>query len=132
MPLAPAAADESTPLVRDMRPSYTLGMTRARLRLIRNPETDDLFGFMGLCAPHSAFELLGQGSATHVKILGYCFYVGVLSCVFGLPLLLTTFGRLHGAYEGQLRSEVNNSLIIVKFFHKIQNFRQISDLFSQI
>ena len=31
-----------------------------------------------------------------------------------------------------LRSEVNNSLIIVKFFHKIQNFRQISDLFSQI
>ena len=32
----------------------------------------------------------------------------------------------------QLRSEVNNSLIIVNFFHKIQNFRQISDLFSQI
>ena len=31
-----------------------------------------------------------------------------------------------------LRSEVNNSLIIVNFFHKIQNFRQISDLFSQI
>ena len=31
-----------------------------------------------------------------------------------------------------LRSEVNNSLIIVIFFHKIQNFRQISDLFSQI
>ena len=33
---------------------------------------------------------------------------------------------------GRLRSEVNNSLIIVNFFHKIQNFRQISDLFSQI
>ena len=32
----------------------------------------------------------------------------------------------------RLRSEVNNSLIIVNFFHKIQNFRQISDLFSQI
>ena len=32
----------------------------------------------------------------------------------------------------QVRSEVNNSLIIVNFFHKIQNFRQISDLFSQI
>ena len=31
-----------------------------------------------------------------------------------------------------VRSEVNNSLIIVNFFHKIQNFRQISDLFSQI
>ena len=31
-----------------------------------------------------------------------------------------------------IRSEVNNSLIIVNFFHKIQNFRQISDLFSQI
>ena len=31
-----------------------------------------------------------------------------------------------------LRREVNNSLIIVNFFHKIQNFRQISDLFSQI
>ena len=30
------------------------------------------------------------------------------------------------------RREVNNSLIIVNFFHKIQNFRQISDLFSQI
>ena len=36
------------------------------------------------------------------------------------------------AAEAQLRSEVNNSLIIVNFFHKIQNFRQISDLFSQI
>jgi len=32
----------------------------------------------------------------------------------------------------RVRSEVNNSLIIVNFFHKIQNFRQISDLFSQI
>ena len=32
----------------------------------------------------------------------------------------------------RLRSEVNNSLTIVNFFHKIQNFRQISDLFSQI
>ena len=31
-----------------------------------------------------------------------------------------------------LRREVNNSLIIVNNFHKIQNFRQISDLFSQI
>ena len=31
-----------------------------------------------------------------------------------------------------VRSEVNNSLTIVNFFHKIQNFRQISDLFSQI
>ena len=30
------------------------------------------------------------------------------------------------------RREVNNSLIIVNFFHKIQNFWQISDLFSQI
>ena len=29
-----------------------------------------------------------------------------------------------------VRREVNNSLIIVNFFHKIQNFRQISDLFS--
>ena len=34
--------------------------------------------------------------------------------------------------ERSLRSEVNNSLIIVNFFHKIQNFRQSSDLFSQI
>ena len=34
--------------------------------------------------------------------------------------------------EAALRSEVNNSLIIVNFFHKIQNFRQLSDLFSQI
>ena len=34
--------------------------------------------------------------------------------------------------ERGLRSEVNNSLIIVNFFHKIKNFRQISDLFSQI
>ena len=34
--------------------------------------------------------------------------------------------------EPVLRSEVNNSLIIVNFFHKIQNFRQISDLISQI
>ena len=32
----------------------------------------------------------------------------------------------------ELWSEVNNSLIIVNFFHKIQNFRQNSDLFSQI
>ena len=32
----------------------------------------------------------------------------------------------------RLRSDVNNSLIIVNFFHKIQNFWQISDLFSQI
>ena len=35
----------------------------------------------------------------------------------------------------RVRREVNNSLIIVNFlnfFHKIQNFRQISDLFSQI
>ena len=31
-----------------------------------------------------------------------------------------------------VRSEVNISLIIVNFFHKIQNFRPISDLFSQI
>ena len=31
-----------------------------------------------------------------------------------------------------LRSEVNNSLLNSEFFHKIQNFRQISDLFSQI
>ena len=31
-----------------------------------------------------------------------------------------------------VRSEVNNSLIIVNFFHKIQNFRQIFYLFSQI
>ena len=37
-----------------------------------------------------------------------------------------------GDHAGLLRSEVNNSLIIVNFFHKIQNFRQISDLFSQI
>ena len=50
------------------------------------------------------------------------------------PLLLF----LHGAAERgdsddpEVRSEVNNSLIIVNFFHKIQNFRQISDLFSQI
>ena len=34
--------------------------------------------------------------------------------------------------HSRLRSEVNNSLIIVNNFHKIQNFRQISDLFSQI
>ena len=34
--------------------------------------------------------------------------------------------------DAELRSEVNNSLKIVNFFHKIQNFRQISDLFSQI
>ena len=31
-----------------------------------------------------------------------------------------------------VRSEVNNSLLNSEFFHKIQNFRQISDLFSQI
>ena len=35
-------------------------------------------------------------------------------------------------HELRVRSEVNNSLTIVNFFHKIQNFRQISDLFSQI
>ena len=40
--------------------------------------------------------------------------------------------RALGASPSALRSEVNNSLIIVNFFHKIQNFRQISDLFSQI
>ena len=34
--------------------------------------------------------------------------------------------------ECSLRSEVNNSLITVNFFHKIQNFTQISDLLSQI
>ena len=34
--------------------------------------------------------------------------------------------------EALVRSEVNNSLTIVNFFHNIQNFRQISDLFSQI
>ena len=41
--------------------------------------------------------------------------------------------RRRAADDGSLlRSEVNNSLIIVNFFHKIQNFRQISNLFSQI
>ena len=40
--------------------------------------------------------------------------------------------RITAKLEAGLRSEVNNSLIIVNFFHKIQNFRQISDLFSQI
>ena len=40
--------------------------------------------------------------------------------------------RRRMAAEARLRSEVNNSLIIVNFFHRIQNFRQISDLFSQI
>ena len=34
--------------------------------------------------------------------------------------------------EAGIRSEVNNSLIIVNNFHKLQNFRQLSDLFSQI
>ena len=37
-----------------------------------------------------------------------------------------------GVVDCFLRREVNNSLTIVNFFHKIQNFRQISDLFSQI
>merc|ERR1719261_814664 len=39
---------------------------------------------------------------------------------------------LQRATVQRLRREVNNSLIIVNFFHKIQNFRQISDLFSGI
>ena len=38
-------------------------------------------------------------------------------------------GDAFAAALASLRSEVNNSLIIVNFFHKIQNFRQISDLF---
>ena len=41
-------------------------------------------------------------------------------------------GQPDAVEDARLRSEVNNSLIIVNFFHKIQNFRQISDLFSQI
>ena len=40
-------------------PSYALGMARARLRLIRDPDTDEPYFFMGLCAPHAAFTLLG-------------------------------------------------------------------------
>ena len=64
------------------------------------------------------------------------------SPVLALAQLLA--GRAQGAQDRRLclragpcllkglRSEVNNSLIIVNFFHKIQNFRQISDLFSQI
>ena len=41
-------------------------------------------------------------------------------------------GNSWGSVLWLLRSEVNNSLTIVNFFHRIQNFRQISDLFSQI
>ena len=41
-------------------------------------------------------------------------------------------GRARSLDAFHVRSEVNNSLIIVNFFHKIQKFRQISDLFSQI
>ena len=54
----------------------------------------------------------------------------------GLRALLAHAAAVHDPHPfraaARLRSEVNNSLIIVNFFHKIQNFRQISDLFSQI
>ena len=47
-------------------------------------------------------------------------------------VLKATRELLNKRKEDLLRREVNYSLIIVNFFHKIQNFRQISDLFSQI
>ena len=69
-------------------PSYALGMARARLRLIRDPDTDEPYFFMGLCAPHAAFTLLGQGTSCHVQLLMYAFYFALASLAFAIPLLL--------------------------------------------
>ena len=83
----PRMATEATPLV-EAGPSLTLAMLRARLRLVRNPETDELFPFLGLVAPHSAFRALGMGCALHVKILGYCFYVAVIVTLLSFTVVL--------------------------------------------
>ena len=77
---------EATPLV--AAPSYALGMVRAKLRLVRNPETDELFAFMGLFAPHQAFVVLGQGTAVHVKVIGYCIYVAVAATLLSCTVVL--------------------------------------------
>ena len=88
--VADLQATESTPLksasASATPPSFELAMTRARLRLLRNPETGELYPFLGFCAPRSAFTLLGQGSEAHINVLGYCFYLSLLLCCFGLPL----------------------------------------------
>ena len=68
--LGAPVASELTPL----RPgaakaNYKLAMARAKLRLPRDPDTNSLYPLMGLCAPSKAFEVLGQQSAVHVRIV---------------------------------------------------------------
>jgi hypothetical protein len=64
-------------------------MTRARLRLIRDPETGDHHAWMGLFASTSTFALLGQGTVVHMRILAFSFCLVVLCLVFTLPLAMT-------------------------------------------
>jgi len=85
---ASQSVTEATPLKEDA-PSYALGMTRARLRLLREPATGELYGFMGLCAPLSAFAPLGQGSTVHVRMLTNCFWLGLVMFIVSIPLRFT-------------------------------------------
>ena len=66
------------------------------------------------------------------KILNFVKIIHYYSKLFTGVLRVARAGEAAAVAAVALRSEVNNSLIIVIFFHKIQNFRQISDLFSQI
>lgn len=94
-------AQEDTPL-RTSRPSFELAMARSRMRMPRDPDTGDLYAFMGLCAPYSAFELLGQGSGAHVKILANCSYLAILIAAFAIPLMYINNDPTRNLAEGSV------------------------------
>ena len=85
-----ATATESTPLknaeAEEKQGSWLLGMTRAQLRLLRSPERGEPYGCLGLFAPKHAFQLLGQGSACHVRILMDCVYLSIPCVALAIPL----------------------------------------------
>jgi hypothetical protein len=75
---------ESTRLVE--KPSLELAMTRARLRLPRDPATGLPYMLWGLFAKQRNFEPLGPAATAHVRILLWCIPLTLLVAALVVPL----------------------------------------------
>jgi len=137
-------ANESTPL-KSNHASYTLGLTRAQLRLLRDPDTKEPWAFMGLCAPLKAFEVLGQGVAMHVRVLAYCLGLGVLLFFVSIPLRYTgmdqarasamvSMGGTAGAWSEltwwHAASDICLVLILLTFFEAMARYTMNPAIFE--
>eukprot|EP00966_Prymnesium_polylepis_P073741 1711634-Prymnesium_polylepis.1 len=85
-PLNPRGPKEHTPLVNEGKPSFELAMARARLRLLRDPDTNLPFSLWGLCASFKAFERLGQAAAAHTRIMSWSVLVCFATALLAVPL----------------------------------------------